>query len=869
MEIRDPVSRWANQVARQARARLCTGAPQSDRRDYEEDFMWNERSCSRDRSRGATARRGLASVIIALACVSTSGGLVGADEFRAPISVVVLAGRDSAGSSITVRSLLPGTAIASEQIKVFDADGRLNTVANTAGNNTGVLTVTSPGVARGQRVHVQALIRDLADSSRTVLSEQATTVLWLPDLSATGASASSPYFVNEAGTVTVTVKELNGDTGASASLALRDGATVLGTQPVTVAAGETATATFTPTFTTSGVHELTATLEGITPTDDVVANNVWSFTVTVQSRTDLAIVATDASEPFYAGTLGTVVVKVQEVTGRAGATASLVIREGAFVLGSRPVAVGPGSSTTEGVGITLGTSGLHQVTAALENISPGDNLASNNTRGLLIDVRPAIVGPGCSAGVPVDALLGIELTPSAANLTPGQHAEFQAFGYYKADPWTPVDITGLVAWAAADDGRLSVSGNDVAATSSYGLSRVTASLDGVSNYANIRVWDAARLAAQTGMSVTAPWNVTHGTCQQLRATATFNDDPNDTEDVTLSTKWSPGHLGGKIFQDGLFAIVGPSSDNYFWSTVSGDLVPGGPRGTADAAVWGHRFAGSCADPRSPGALWGIRTSPGPITLQVTEATRIGAEGLFADGSSRDISDTARFTTTSAAVLEVAPDGIVTGVAPGTGTAVVVQEDIAGTSCVTVRPAAPLGNLTALSLEPPNTNPTVGGRLSFTALGTYDAQPGRMFNVTALGTWASSDPSITSPAHGIGLAEQVGRAIVAVSLDGAVAQGNVRVWDPAQVAALRALIVQPELWHMPANTCQQLRSWAVFDGYPDEEVTDSTIWRILSGAANLSTTGRFCPIGGNRYWYLTASIGRGVLRPTPITIGVWY
>jgi hypothetical protein len=129
-------------------------------------------------------------------------------------------------------------------------------------------------------------------------------------------------------------------------------------------------------------------------------------------------------------------------------------------------------------------------------------------------------------------------------------------------------------------------------------------------------------------------------------------------------------------------------------------------------------------------LTGITVGPSNQSLNVGSTLQMSARGTYDDGSSKTITGSVTWSSSSPDVATISSGGLVTGVASGTTTISADQDTIEGQATVNVV----LNNVTALQINP--TNPTVikGGTQNFTCTATVSGQSTRP-DVTATVTWA--------------------------------------------------------------------------------------------------------------------------------------
>ena len=112
--------------------------------------------------------------------------------------------------------------------------------------------------------------------------------------------------------------------------------------------------------------------------------------------------------------------------------------------------------------------------------------------------------------------------------------------------------------------------------------------------------------------------------------------------------------------------------------------------------------------RDSNELVSIRVSPSNSTLQLSKTQQFMAIGTFGDSSSRDISSSVNWTSSSGKVALVNSSGIATAGGTGTTTIAASQGDISGETNLTVSI-----NGTGLTVSPSSQTISVGQTVQFT------------------------------------------------------------------------------------------------------------------------------------------------------------
>jgi len=116
-----------------------------------------------------------------------------------------------------------------------------------------------------------------------------------------------------------------------------------------------------------------------------------------------------------------------------------------------------------------------------------------------------------------------------------------------------------------------------------------------------------------------------------------------------------------------------------------------------------------------------------------------ANGTYSDGSTGTVSASWSLTSASpTGALTVTPSGLVTGVAPGTGTVQAAASNLTSSTTVTV---ACSGLQPTLTITPSNSSAVLtAGSQQFTATGTCSSGT---VDLTGSATWSSSNPAVAA------------------------------------------------------------------------------------------------------------------------------
>ncbi len=168
------------------------------------------------------------------------------------------------------------------QIKTFTTD-KLDDVHNFTdlALTSGAATIELPEVVRGSRIESDALIQDGA-TNRTWPIRSETNALLRPDLAVATLQAPAQTLTVRPVDVVAEIAELNGDLGATATVTLSWGPSLLGTRQVEVAKGARVSVTFASVaLTIPKAVKLTVRVSEATPSETDATNNARDATVDV------------------------------------------------------------------------------------------------------------------------------------------------------------------------------------------------------------------------------------------------------------------------------------------------------------------------------------------------------------------------------------------------------------------------------------------------------------------------------------------------------------------------------------------------------------------------------------------------------------
>lgn len=201
----------------------------------------------------------------------------------ASLEVRALLGMDGGVTlEATTGSLEAGTHpgnISKTQVKILAGAGATNNYNNL--NGGGYWTTTFQGLTHGDGIQVQANVRGI-DPRRTDVVTVLAHVARRPDLTVSSLTGPAEAPASTPVTFVATIAELNGDVGARTNCVISvDGTDVDHADGIWVDAGDNVSCMFTHAFPTTGTHNVSVSLTGVTPGDWNLANNAASTSISI------------------------------------------------------------------------------------------------------------------------------------------------------------------------------------------------------------------------------------------------------------------------------------------------------------------------------------------------------------------------------------------------------------------------------------------------------------------------------------------------------------------------------------------------------------------------------------------------------------
>jgi hypothetical protein len=140
-------------------------------------------------------------------------------------------------------------------------------------------------------------------------------------------------------------------------------------------------------------------------------------------------------------------------------------------------------------------------------------------------------------------------------------------------------------------------------------------------------------------------------------------------------------------------------------------------------------------------LTSITVAPTSASIIERGTQQINATGNFNDGSTKDLTGSASWTSSATDIATVSKGGLVTAAStisnpPGTAIITATSGTITASSTITVN----TGPLTAIAISTTTPNPAAGQTVVFIAMGTFSGSAQQQ-DITNLVTWSSSNTAV--------------------------------------------------------------------------------------------------------------------------------
>jgi trimeric autotransporter adhesin len=518
--------------------------------------------------------------------------------------------------------------------------------------------------------------------------------------------------------------------------------------------------------------------------------------------------------------------------GKEGST-SLTVTLPPATLSSIAVTA-PGASVDVGAKMALVATGIYSdgskkdISASVAWTSSDATVATVSAAGVVtgvkdgtVTIKASLAGKEGTVSVKVAApiaLSSVSVTASSATVTVGGKVALTAAEVYSDG--SKKDVTKTATWASGTATIATVDASGQVTALKAGSVVITATSGGKSGTVTLTVTD---VPLSTIEATPAAPSIPMGTTQQFKATGTYADG--SKRDITAEVDWTSSDTT-KATISGAAATKGLATGKAKGTTTIAAAL-GGKSGTSQLTI-------------TDAELTKIVLSPAQPVIAKNTSVAIVATGTYSDGSTKDVTALAAWTSSATTVATVSnadgSDGVVTGIAAGTATITAAYSGQSATVSVKVNDVT----LSSLAIKP-SADATLakGTTLQLSATGTFSDRSTQ--DLTKLVAWASSDATVATVGDGGGkdglvTALKAGTTTVSAVWSGRTASLKLTVTP----AALDSITLKPLLPTIAKGTTIQLTATGNYQDGTHQDITAQVTWSssatTVATVANTGTDG---------------------------------
>ena len=464
-------------------------------------------------------------------------------------------------------------------------------------------------------------------------------------------------------------------------------------------------------------------------------------------------------------------------------------------------------NTTQNLTQFVTWSSVNSAIAAISNAQGSYGLARSLAAGTTtIRAASGNVQGSTSLTVTSATLLGLDVTPAIPSIPAGLLQQFSATGTFSDG--TTKDMTPEVTWTSTDAGVSTVSNatgsKGLATTLVQGTATITATFGMISGSTLLTVIPAAVVTIEVEpFEMSTP----SGLNQQFTAAGILSDDT--VIDLTEAVTWSSSATDIATVSNG---------------TGSNGIATAIAPGTATITASYQGDVGSATLTVTSATLMSIAITPATSSIALGTSQKYNAIGTYSDNSTRDISDSVTWSSTSLSVAVISnAGGDTNGLATSTGVGSTTVHATAG-SIASNDATLTVTSATLQSIVVTPSNATIGRKFSqqFTATGIFSDTS--VQDLTKQVTWSSSNTTvvvISNASNSAGLATGIGLGSSTITARFGAITGSTML--TVINATLQAIVVTPVNPSISVNSKQQFTATASFTGGITQDFTKSVKW----------------------------------------------
>src|SRR5271166_2084543 len=227
-------------------------------------------------------------------------------------------------------------------------------------------------------------------------------------------------------------------------------------------------------------------------------------------------------------------------------------------------------------------------------------------------------------------------------------------------------------------------------------------------------------------------------------------------------------------------------------------------------------------------LTALYVAPETSSIALGQTVQLKATGVFSDGSSKDVTQSAVWTISNPSIASVDSSGLATSLSTGTANVVAASGGHSSSSVLTISKAA----LLSITVSPSDLSVVLGNDMQLTATGTFTDKSTQ--DLTNLVTWASSQPGVAIvSSSGLAVSRSVGTSAITATLDSVNASTPLTVSS----AGLVSIAVNENHATIPLGTTAQFTAKGVYTDGSTQDLTNTVTWTSTpSGILSISSSG---------------------------------
>jgi uncharacterized protein YjdB len=249
----------------------------------------------------------------------------------------------------------------------------------------------------------------------------------------------------------------------------------------------------------------------------------------------------------------------------------------------------------------------------------------------------------------------------------------------------------------------------------------------------------------------------------------------------------------------------------------------------------------------PAVLNGLSVTPNTMSVAAAATISLHAAGSYSDGSTKDLTSVATWSSSDLKVATVSAAGVVTAVATGVATVAAQSGTFSGSATVTV--SGSNTNLTSITISPANPSIAINTTQQLTATGDYGDGSSR--DLTALVTWSSSTvANATVSAAGLVDGVAAGSATITATLGSVSNSTSVTIAAPT----ITSISISPDDLTLPSGISQQFTASAAYSDGSVQDLVSGVTWTSSSTTVGAIDNTGLAAILGAGTTTITATVG---------------